>query len=294
MHAFDVTQVRVERFSRRLRGGSQPVLVEASDGLFYVLKFINNPQGTNLLFNESMGAELFRACGLPVAPWKPVILSQQFIDRTPNCWMQSEQGEVRPQAGICFGSVFVGQQRARLLQVLSRADFGRIQNRSSFWLAWLVDLCCEHTDTRQAVFQEDRKGRLDPWFVDMGHLFGGANGNQKARGIVRCRYPDQRIYPEILPTETSGYLSTIKSLDADALWAVARKLPEDWVSANALRAFFRGLETISNETLVRSFLQMLSATQESRLRAVAEGAPKHFGGANAQLAFRQIEDKVFK
>lgn len=271
MHALDNTQVRAERFIRRLRGGSQPVLVEGSDGLVYVLKFLNNPQGSNLLFNESMGTEVFKAARLPVAPWKPINLSQQFIDSTPNCWMQSEQGDVRPQAGICFGSLFVGQQRTRLLQVLPRADFGRIRKRSSFWLAWLVDLCCGHTDTRQAVFLEDRKGRLDPWFVDMGHIFSGADGSQKSHGIVRCRYADQRIYPEVPPTETSRFLSTIKSLNADALWKITRKLPEDWLSAKALRAFFRGLEVLSNENLVRNFWRMLSDTQESRRRVVAEG-----------------------
>lgn len=271
MHALDNAQVRAERFIRRLRGGSQPVLVEGSDGFVYVLKFLNNPQGLNLLFNESVGTELFRACALPVAPWKPIILSQNFVDSTPDCWMKTEQGDVRPEAGICFGSLFVGQQRTPLLQVLPRADFGRIRNRSSFWLAWLLDLCCGHTDTRQAVFLEDRKGRLDPWFVDMGHLFSGPDGNQKACGIVRCRYPDQRIYPEILPTETSGYLTTIGSLDADTLWTVACKLPEDWLSVKALRAFFRGLETLSNANLVRSCLQMLSETQDSRHRVVAEG-----------------------
>lgn len=274
MHALDGTQIRAERFIRKLRGGSQPVLVEGSDGLLYVLKFLNNSQGTNLLFNESMGTELFRACALPVALWKPIVLSRQFIDGSPGCWMDSEQGKVRPQAGICFGSMFVGQQRTRLLQILPRANFGRIRNRDSFWLAWLVDLCCEHTDTRQAVFVEGRNGRLDPWFVDMGHLFGGPDGSRKARGVLRCRYPDQRIYPEMLPTTSSEYLTTIGSLDMDALWTTTRKLPADWTSAKALRAFFRGLETLSNANLVRNLLEVLADTQESRSPLVIEGAPQ--------------------
>jgi len=137
-----------------------------------------------------------------------------------------------------------------------------------------VDLCCGHTDTRQAVFLEDRKGRLDPWFVDMGHQFGGSDGNQTAHEFVQCRYADQRIYPEILPAEISAYLTTIVSLDADALWKVARKLPEDWVSAKALRAFFRGLETLSNKNLVRSFLQLLLKSDEAGRRVIAEEPAK--------------------
>src|SRR6185437_12597579 len=274
MHALDCIQIRAERFIRRLRGGSQPVLVEGSDGLVYVLKFVNNPQGINLLFNESMGTEVFKACDLPVPPWQPVILSRHFVDSTPGCWMQTEKGDLRPQAGICFGSLFVGQQRARLLQILPSADFGHIRNRSSFWLAWLVDFCCGNTDSRQAVFLEDRKNCLDSWFVDMGHLFGGADGNRTAHEFVQCRYADQRIYPEILPAETSGFFTAIESLDADALWTVARKLPEDWVSAKALQAFFRGLETLSNKTLVRSFLQLLLKSDEAGRRVIAEEPAK--------------------
>ena len=49
--------IAVTRHIQKLRGGSQPILAEASDGRLYVVKFANNPQGANLLFNESMGRD---------------------------------------------------------------------------------------------------------------------------------------------------------------------------------------------------------------------------------------------
>jgi len=49
----------VTQFIRKVRGGSQAILAKASDGRMYVVKFRNNHQGPNQLFNECMGTELY-------------------------------------------------------------------------------------------------------------------------------------------------------------------------------------------------------------------------------------------
>ncbi len=66
MIALGKDPVVVTQYVRNLRGGSQPILARASDGFLYVVKFANNLQGPNLLFNESAGSELYLACGLPI------------------------------------------------------------------------------------------------------------------------------------------------------------------------------------------------------------------------------------
>src|ERR1035437_3514301 len=96
------------RFIRKLRGGSQPILAEASDGLLYVVKFINNLQGPNLLFNESAGSEIFHANALAVPSWKPIFISDSFLDHNPDSWMQTPTGLLRLVSGLCFGSQFLG------------------------------------------------------------------------------------------------------------------------------------------------------------------------------------------
>ena len=246
-----------ERYVRKLRGGSQPILVEGSDGLLYVVKFTNNPQGANLSFNESMGMELFNACTLPVPKWKPVIVTPEFVEQTPQCWMETQEGTVRPEPGISFGSRFLGGSNIRLLEILPGTAFGRIQNRNCFWLAWVVDICCQHTDNRQALFVADRGG-YSSWFIDMGHLFGGASGDQKLRHFMQSRYLDPRIYAGITTEKISRLVRTIRSLDAEKLWRTARALPEDWVSASTLRGFFRALDTLANLDLVQNILQIIA------------------------------------
>lgn len=144
-----------------VRGGSQPILARASDGFLYVVKFANNPQGPNLLFNESAGGELYRACGLHVPDWKPLVVSDSFIDRNPDCWMRTTVGRLRPASGLCFGSRFLGLNGKRLFEILPGSMYKRVRNQSSFWLAWLIDVCAEHVDNRQAIFVKGADGLLD-------------------------------------------------------------------------------------------------------------------------------------
>jgi hypothetical protein len=51
---------------RKLRGGSQPHLIQASDGASYVTKFQNNPQHIRVLANEMFATRLGLALGLPM------------------------------------------------------------------------------------------------------------------------------------------------------------------------------------------------------------------------------------
>jgi len=275
MNALDKRCIRVERYVRKLRGGSQPILVEGSDGLLYIVKFTNNLQGKNLPFNESMGTEVFKACTLPVPTWKPVFVTPEFVDQTPQCWMEAQGGKIRPEPGISFGSRFLGGPNIRLFEILPGTAFNRIQNRNCFWLAWVMDICCQHTDNRQSLFVAGPRGYRS-WFIDMGHLFGGAKGDQKPRHFVQSRYLDPRIYGRIGKEEISQLLRSIQSLNAEKLWRTARALPEDWVSASALRAFFRALDTLANVELVQNIL--LQITVEARARR-EERLPTHRAGA---------------
>jgi hypothetical protein len=108
-----VKRVKPLQYIRKLRGGSQPILVRADDGLVYVVKFSNNLQGPNLPFNEALGTELFRVAGFNVPKWRLVEVSDDFIDRNPSCWMETECGKLKPDSGWCFGSDAWEQRRVR-------------------------------------------------------------------------------------------------------------------------------------------------------------------------------------
>jgi hypothetical protein len=248
--------VHLTQLIRKLRGGSDPILAYASDGLQYVVKFSNNLQGPNVLFNESVGTELYQACGLSCPAWKPLVVSDSFIDKNPGAWMQTDDGPRRPQSGLCFGSHFMGAAPGRILEILPGSAFSRIANRASFWLAWLVDASADHVDNRQAIFKEDTAGALHAFFIDHGHLFGGPNG-QRRLPIIASRYLDPRIYPATSRHEFANFQRTLRNLDADGLWSRVNALPEDWKTASALEALTRCLQALSDSSRLQALLDRM-------------------------------------
>jgi hypothetical protein len=252
--------VVVTRHIQNLHGGSQPILAQASDGLLYVVKFTNNLQGANLPFNESIGSELYCACGLPVPSWKPLLVTSSFIDRNPDCWMQTPDGYLRPSSGLCFGSRFLGGDGIRLLEILPGTSFKPVRNRKSFWLAWLIDICAGHADNRQAIFLEDAMCGLEAFFVDQGHLFGGPKGEQRPR-FLASRYLDPRIYPNVSSKELLNFQKVARCLDVDKLWKRIQALPDDWKTKSAIDRFAQCLCRLSTPNLLRNILDTMVEAQ---------------------------------
>jgi hypothetical protein len=245
--------VFVTRFVRNLCGGSQSFLGEASDGFLYVIKFANNPQGPNVPFNDCIGSELYHACHLPVPRWKRLLVTNLFIEHNPACWPDLPNGRLVPNAGWCFGSRFLGSECKRLLEILPGSSFGRVRNVWEFWLAWIIDICADHTDHRQAIFEESADGRLNPFFIDHGHLFGGPNGDTQ-RNLRACRYLDARIYRDLSFKNISNIHKRLRTLDADLLWQRAMELPDEWKTKTALDSLTGCLNRLSSAQLVQTLV----------------------------------------
>jgi len=257
----------VLRYIRKLRGGSQPILAKASDGEFYVVKFMNNLQGPNLLFNEAMGTELYKMCGLPVPHWKPLLVPEAFIDENRACWIEGAKGLLRPEAGICFGSHYLGSNGRKLYEILPGTYFARVLNRAGFWLAWLVDICAGHTDNRQGIFEEGADGHLTAYFIDHGHMFSGPTGDQRPR-VVASRYMDPRVYSGTPPGFLLALPKVIDKLNVEQLWDKAQMLPREWRCDSAVRNFSQALARLSNSRFLQT---ALDGMMESYSRACDHG-----------------------
>jgi len=263
MIALGKDPVLVTQYVRSLRGGSQPILARASDGFKYVVKFANNLQGPNLLFNESAGSELYLACGLPVPEWTPLWIADSFLDSNPECWMQTPEGRLRPASGLCFGSRFLGLDGKRLLEILPGSMFNRVRNQVSFWLAWLIDVCAEHVDNRQAIFVEDADGWLDALFVDHGHLFGGPAADLK-RNFRASRYLDPRVYAGVPFQALTDFQGRLQALDLDKLRQRIEAIPAEWSHASARESFERCLQRLKMDSLVQNVIETIADDLERR------------------------------
>ncbi len=250
-----IESVHALRFIRKLRGGSQPILIMGSDGLAYVTKFANNLQGPDVLFNEVLGTEIYRQVGLPVPEWKMVHVSDAFINDNPDAWIESREGLRKPAAGWCFGSQFVGSENSRTLEILPRNYFNKIQNRLDFTKAFVVDTLCGHDDGRQAIFHEESSGRLKAYFIDHGYIFGGTTRHALPQ-LRTALYFDLEIYADSEIGSADEILDALKSLDASALEKIVDELPSSWKTDSALLRFESFIKRISDRSELRTAVKI--------------------------------------
>lgn len=89
------------RWSKRLKGKSCPQLIQFSDGMRYIVKFKNNPQGTKQLVNDYIASRLAQYLSLPVPECTQIAIDQPFIDKIPE-W---ENYQFSP--GVQFASLYI-------------------------------------------------------------------------------------------------------------------------------------------------------------------------------------------
>lgn len=257
MSSYETRSALLTRHIRTLRGGSQPILAEASDGNLYVVKFAPNRQGPNLLFNESIGTELYRAAGLPVAPWKILQVTDSFLDKNPACWFETREGRHRPAPGLCFGSLFMASKGFRVFEILPGDWFKRVKGAGDFWLAWFLDVCAKHADRRQAIFFQGLGGQFRPIFIDFGHMFAGPTASDPFRDARAFRYMDPRVYPTLDKKLLLKIRKIVDTLDIAALWRRVADLPEDWKSKSALQSFGSCLDKMSKSQFLDKTLEAM-------------------------------------
>lgn len=246
---------RLSRSVRKLPGSTQPILAEASDGHVYVVKFPNHAY-PNLLFNEAAGTELYRAFDLPVPAWSPLIVPDTFLDQNPACrdWIGNRRWPSK--AGLYFGSRFLGETGGRPFEILPGAFLGRVSNREDFWLAWLLDICAQHADNRQAIFLEDEDRALTAFFVDHGHMFAGPKGEQAVH-FAASRFLDGRIYPLPDARTVVHLLQAAGSFKTDSLWQKIQEFPDDWKTPPALQRFEECLDMLAQPKLLAELFDLM-------------------------------------
>ena len=180
--------------------------------------------------------------------------------------METSGGRLRPASGLCFGSRFLGENGKRLFEVLPGSVFKRVRNLVSFWQAWLIDVCAEHVDNRQAVFEEGADGWLDTYFIDHGHLFGGAGAGPNKHFRASC-YLDRRIYGQTPSEALLNFQNALQAVDADKLRQRIEAIPAEWRHASALEGFERCLQRLATPSLVQHLLETIIDDLERRTEA---------------------------
>jgi hypothetical protein len=254
---YSATVLRVNTVLRRLRGGSQSVLVRASDGYVYWVKMLAGYQGPNVLANEVLGNELARYLGISVPDWSPIEFSKDCIEANPLCWPELGSGLPRPSPGMYFATRASGQDECEAAyEILPGNWLNKISNRDDFAGMLALDVWTNQVGSRKAIFvPSPDRSLITAVFIENSQMFGGFWGSEEqSRGAAL--YSDPRVYANSdLEQACDRWLQKIAAIDESVLRRLARFIPQEWTVPNYLE------QTISKLRTRRRNLQQLLARE---------------------------------
>jgi hypothetical protein len=243
---------------RRMRGGAQGQLMLGADGHVYVVKFQNNPQHIRVLANEFLATKLAAAAGLTTPEVELIEVSSWLVENTPELEIDLGRTRVRCQAGLQFGSRFVGGlMPGQVVDYLPEEQMAEVRNLGEFAGILALDKWTGNINGRQAVFaRKQRERRYHAVFIDYGYCFHA--GDWKFENIpLRGVYYRNDVYRGITGWESfEPWLTRLETMAAETVWAAASEIPPEWY----------GGDLSDMERLVEGLL-----ARQSRIRESIEG-----------------------
>ena len=149
-----------------MRGGAQSHLLEADDGQFYVVKFLNNPQHRRILVNELIASSFFRYLQIAVPETAIISVSEEFLAENPEACLQLGAAAFpSPRAGTS-GPVSPAIPRAwRFTISFPTRCSQQVTNLAHFLGALVLDKWMANADARQAIYF---RARIGEWAASGG------------------------------------------------------------------------------------------------------------------------------
>jgi hypothetical protein len=145
--------ISARRFVRKMRGGAQSHLIEASDGHHYVVKFVNNPQHRRILVNEWLAGVFLKHLQIHTPEQALIEFSAEFVAQNPDLYVARGSQKEPALAGFHYGSrLSVNPDRVAIYDFLPDALLAKIENRCDFVGAVVFDKWVANADSRQAIF----------------------------------------------------------------------------------------------------------------------------------------------
>jgi hypothetical protein len=228
-----------------MRGGAQAHLIEASDSHHYVVKFRNNPQHRRILANEWLASAIYRYLQIPTPATAVVECPTEFLDSSPDVYIQLGSRRVPPEPGWHFGSRYPGHpDRLAVYDFLPDQLLTGVHNQSDFLGAFAADKWIGNTDARQAIFF---RAQLREWagpdasplrkaflavMIDHGFAFNGPHWDFPDSPIQGL-YFRHGVYDGVKSLDDfEPWLARIRSFPEEALDEAVRSLPGQWTEGD--------------------------------------------------------------
>src|SRR5581483_11366467 len=238
--------IRARKLIRKMRGGAQAHLIEADDGHFYVVKFVNNPQHRRILINEWLACAFLRYLQIHVPDTAVIELTDDFISTNPDLYITlgNKRGAVAP--GLHFGSrMAVHPDRVAIFDFLPDKLLDKVENRNDFLGILVFDKWVGNADSRQAVFFRARAKTWTPLkgetpgrmgffaqMIDHGFAFNGAIW-QFQDFPMQGLYFRTSIYDQVHSMESfQPWLSIVENFPIEVIDSAWREIPRSWLDTD--------------------------------------------------------------
>jgi hypothetical protein len=240
-----------------MRGGAQGQLMRCSDGDFYVVKFINNPQHPRVLANELLATRLAEQSGLPVPKTEVVSVEDWLIEHTPALHIQLAHHTMPCRAGLQFGSRYVVHPlEGQVFDYMPTEMMSQVRNLNAFVGMLVLDKWTGNADGRQAAFwRRSRDRKYTVAFIDQGYCFNAGEWtfpDHPLRGVCARN----EVYETVRGWESfEPWLSRVERMDEDVIWSLAGEIPPEWYGGawDELDKMVRTL--IARRSLVRGLIE---------------------------------------
>src|SRR5579885_2461303 len=235
------------RLIRKMRGGAQAHLIEASDGAFYVVKFLNNPQHRRILVNEWIGAAFLTYLGIATPEPAVVRIDPEFLKQNPDVCIQLGSRRLPVEPGWHFGSRFPGDpSRSVVYDFLPDSLLDKVENLSDFRGTLVFDKWAANADSRQAIFF---RARLKEWLpgsaahparmgfvaqmMDHGYLFEGPHW-RLTDSPIRGAYFRPIVYQGASSLDDfQPWLDRIVHFPEEVVDQAVKQIPPAWIEDDA-------------------------------------------------------------
>ena len=235
--------VAAHRLTRKMRGGAQAHLIEASDGHSYVVKFHNNPQHRRILINEWIASTFLHYLDIAAPETAMVELTEDFLAATPDVHIQLGRERRAVTPGWHFGSRFPGDpMRTVVYDFLPDTLLEQVENLGDFLGVLAFDKWMGNADSRQAIFFRARVH--DPLaanpprlgfvaqMVDNGYVFEGPHwrwGESPIQGL----YFRPLVYRTVRGlAEFEPWLDRIRNFPEEVVDQAVKRIPPAWLEGD--------------------------------------------------------------
>jgi hypothetical protein len=232
------------RMIRKMRGGSQPHLLECDNGNFYVVKFRNNPQHRRILINEWVASVFLKYLQISGPPAEIVDLSVEFLASNPDVYIQlGSQRRLAVEPGCHFGSRYPGDPcKVMVYDFLPDHLLDKVVNANEFAGAVAFDKWMGNADARQSIFFRARpgqgrspSGRYAPrpgfvaYMMDHGFVFNGPHWTFPDSPLQGLYFRPQ-VYRNIRSLDDfQPWLDRVVHFPEDVVNEAQKQIPPEWI-----------------------------------------------------------------